>query len=483
VIPALLVAAALRVADAGASPEAVAYRVEIGRDPRLRIEILVPPAASTCPRTLVMPRAIPMGYGEQAYDRFVEGLRAFGKAGEALAVKREEGPRFILCAKGQSLARVAYEVDLARMEEAVLSASDASKWRDGYVSLLGYSVFGFVEGLEGTPAHLDARAPDDWPIVSTLAPSVQAPRGHASASAADYYVLADSQIIAGPRAQWRTLRNAPTPVFLSLYSEAEGEIDVDLLGQIGGEAFDAVVAYFGSAPFAHYTMQQEYLRPRSEAHRYGMSMEHLESATFYLAADQALRPTADEAARARIRYNFAHHIAHAWIPKRCAGPGYFPFQWELAPLLDSIWFAEGFGQYAAADALAARFPPAEAAAYRDVIVRRRFRESLAEAPAFLLRMPLVELSYVASTRYAEDFRTGRTVFARGGLMAAEMDQEIRKATANRKSLRDGLRALVAWSAHEQRPFAIADLPDHMMRATGVDVRKIYERWLAPVTPP
>jgi predicted metalloprotease with PDZ domain len=473
--------AALLAAAAATSPEAVRYRVEIGSDPRLRVEIR-PSAGAACPLTLVMPRAIPMGYGEQPYDRFVASLRAFDQAGRPLTVKREEGPRWTLCASGESLDRVSYEVDLARQEEELLSASDSSKWRESYVSLLGYSVLAFVEGQESKPAQLEVRAPAGWPVFSTLAPSVPARSGETKASARDFYALADSQVIAGPRAEWRTLRTAPTPVFLALYSEAEGEVDGDRLGQLALEAFDAVVAYFGGAPFSHYTLQQEYLRPRSDAHRYGLSMEHLESATFSLAADQALRKTADDAARSRILYNFAHHIAHAWLPKRCAGPGYFPFQWELAPLLDSIWFSEGFGQYAALDALSARLPSAEGAAYRDRLVERRFRQSLAEAPDFLKRMPLVELSYVASTRYGEDFRTGRTVFARGGLMAAEMDREIRRATGGRHGLRDGLRALVAWSAREGQPFAIADLPDHLQRATGVDLRKIYDRWLAPLPP-
>jgi predicted metalloprotease with PDZ domain len=477
----VVVAAAVLSAAAVTPSGLVTYRVGVGRDPRLRVEVRIPPAAAACPRTLVMPRAIPMGYGEQPYDRFVTGLAAFGTDGGALEVRREEGPRWTLCSKGQSLHRLVYEVDLARLEDAVLSASDASKWRDGYVSLLGYSVFAFVEGLESTPIGLEVRAPQDWPVFSTLAPSVPAPRGQTSASAPDFYALADSQVVAGPRAQWRTLRTSPTPLYLALYSEAEPEVALDLLGRLAVEAFEAVVAYFGSAPFSRYTVQQEYLRPRSDAHRYGLSMEHLESATFYLAADQALAATADELARSRLVYNFAHHIAHAWIPKRCSGPGYFPFPWELAPLLDSIWFSEGFAQYAALDALALRLAPAEAAAYRDRMVERRFRQSLAEAPPFLLRMPLVELSYVASTRYGEDFRTGRTVFARGGLMASEMDQEIRRATAGRQSLRDGLRALVAWSARERRSFAIADLPDHLRKATGVDVRKIYDRWLAAVT--
>jgi len=475
VLAALLSAAVL-------APETVRYRVEVGRDPRLRVEIQIPPASSECPRTLVMPRAIPMGYGEQPYDRFVTELRAFGNDGGALAVKREDGPRFKLCSPGQTLQRLDYVIDLARMEEALLSASDASKWRDGYVSVLGYSVFGYVEGLEFMPILLEVQAPEDWPVFSTLAPRVPASTARVSAAAADFYALADSQVIAGPRAEWRTLRSSPW-VFLAFYSEAEGRVDVDLLGRLALEAFDAVAGYFGSTPFSHYTVQLEYLIPRSDAHRYGLSMEHLESATFYQPADQAPRAATDENARLRILYNFAHHIAHAWIPKRCAGPGYFPFQWELAPLLDSIWFSEGFGQYAAIDALASRLPPAAASAYRERLVERRFRQALAEAPAFLLRMPLVELSYVASTRYGEDFRTGRTVFARGGLMAAEMDLEMRRATGSKAGLRDGLSALVAWSARERKPFAIADLPDHLRKATGVDVRKIYERWLAPLASP
>ena len=48
---------------------------------------LVPPGILTVemrvgnallPQTLAMPRAIPMGYGEQPYDSFVDGIEAFG---------------------------------------------------------------------------------------------------------------------------------------------------------------------------------------------------------------------------------------------------------------------------------------------------------------------------------------------------------------------------------------------------------------------
>jgi predicted metalloprotease with PDZ domain len=179
-----------------------------------------------------------------------------------------------------------------------------------------------------------------------------------------------------------------------------------------------------------------------------------------------------------VLYNFAHHMAHAWVPKRAAGEGYFPFQWELAPVLDSIWFAEGFGQYAAIVAVAAG--EADPAAFRAGMLARRFQANLDTAPPFLRRLDLVALSRLASTRYSEDFRTGRLVFARGGLMAAAMDERIQSETRGARSLRDALRALVAWSARERRGFRVDELPALVRDATGVDVRAVMEAWLRPL---
>ncbi len=59
--------------------------------------------------------------------------------------------------------------------------------------------------------------------------------------------------------------------------------------------------YFGSAPFDHYTALVELLKPISPDHRYGFSMEHLESSHYFLAADagrHAALPGAAAAARA-----------------------------------------------------------------------------------------------------------------------------------------------------------------------------------------
>ncbi|HUU35007.1 MAG TPA: hypothetical protein VMW48_13165, partial [Vicinamibacterales bacterium] len=359
------------------------------------------------------------------------------------------------------------------------AASDQSRVRDGYLGALGYSVFAFVDGFESRPVRLLVEGPPGWPVVSTLAPRWPVATTPVDATAADYYALADGQIVMGPRAEVRRLATAPVPLYLVSY--AEGTVDLDRVGRLASTAFARVVAYFGTVPFTHYTIHQELLTPISPAHEYGMSMEHLGSSTYYLAASAGLTAQSSASDDARVLYNYAHHIAHAWVPKRAYGHGYFPFQWELAPVLDSIWFAEGFGQYAAIQAVAAG--TADPAAFRADMLERRFRANVGSAPAFLKMLPLVELSRVASTRYAEDFRTGRLVFSRGGLMAAAIDDRIQAATGGTKSLRDALRYLVAWTAREQRAFAIDELPGLITAATGVDTRAVVDEWLAPLTAP
>jgi predicted metalloprotease with PDZ domain len=438
---------------------------------RLRVEIELPPLPA--PRVLVIPRAIPMGYAQESYDRFVSSVEAFGSDGKKLAVERVDGPRWLIRGPGE-IRRVAYEVDLARMEKETPAADAASKAREGYVGLLGYSVFGFLEGLENRRCRLEVRAPGDWPVFSTLAPSDPPPAGTVSADASDFYALADSQIAMGPRVAVRR-EKARVPFFIVTYDE--GRLDVESTARLAGEALDAMIEYFGGAPFPRYTVLFESLRPIDADHSYGFSMEHLESSTYFLDIARALGPDATPREVSRALYNFAHHIAHAWIPKRSYGTGYFPFTWELAPVIDTIWLSEGFAQYAAADAVADKRPDGEA--YRKALLDFRFRQTLAEAPGFLRRMSTIELSRIASTQYTRDFRTGSNSFARGGLMAAEMDEAIRKRTGGRRRFRDALRHLVAWSAKERRAFRIDELPRILRAGAGVDVRAILEKWLRP----
>jgi predicted metalloprotease with PDZ domain len=254
-------------------------------------------------------------------------------------------------------------------------------------------------------------------------------------------------------------------------SYVEGESDLSLESALARTALDRVQAYFGDAPIRQYTVQLELLKPLP-GHGYGFSQEHVDSGTFSLSLARATTAKTDADERDQTLVNYAHHMAHSWIPKRAYGAGYSPHTWEAPPVIDTIWFNEGFGRYAAVQALADGMPPADGAAFRARTLAR-LEAILDEAPPFIRRMPLAELSRSASFLYSADFRFGRNTYARGALMAAGMDEKIRSASGGTKSLKDGLRALL----EAPQPFRPEDLPVIFRGATGVDVREILERWM------
>ena len=274
-------------------------------------------------------------------------------------------------------------------------------------------------------------------------------------------------------------------LFTEGYSASSGgsltRADISLEASLARDALDKVTTYFGSAPFSHYTAVIEYLKPLPPPHEYNFSMEHLDSGTFFLDIDHIITASSPASQKESNRFNYAHHIAHSWIPKRCYGAGYIPFNWEMTPVIDTIWFNEGFGRYAAIAALADALPKEEAAKYRTARLDR-LRSIVASAPDFLQRMSLDELSREGSFLYGDDFRVGMNLFSRGALMAAEMDDRIRAQTSNQESLRDALRYLMAWTAKNRRAFRTDELPEIFRQATGVDTTSILKSWMQPTRP-
>ncbi len=448
---------------------------------------------ASAPLTLIIPRSVPGGYAQRPYDPFVANVKAFSESAphassnDDLPVDRDElGPRWVIGSRnstGVTISKIEYDVDVAKMERDIFSAADTSKIRDGYVGLLGYSIFAFIEGRENLPIQLEIQAPEKWPVFSTLAPQVPVARASLSAQAADYYALADSQITLGPKIQ--VLRNVVTdsrdsvPLFVSLYAERDADISVEAM--LARDALNKVVAYFGFAPFSHYSVVIEYLKPLPPPHVYNFSMEHLDSGTFFMDVDHAITASSPASEKEGNRFNYAHHIAHSWIPKRCYGAGYIPFNWEMTPVIDTIWFNEGFGRYVAIAALADALPKDEAVRYRAARLDR-LRGIVAAAPDFLQHMSLDELSREGSFIYSDDFRVGMNLFSRGALMAAEMDDRIRAQTSGQKSLRDALRYLMAWTAQNRRAFRTDELPEIFRQATGVDTTSILKSWMQPPRP-
>lgn len=471
------IAVILPLADQSQQPIAYSLRYSVPGGSRVHVSLTLREPIPT-PRTFVMPRNYPGGYNLVLYDSFVENIRAYSVDDKPLSTQKEgEGPRWEIGQRGDAaVRRIEYEVDVGRMEQDLPSAIDASKVRPGYLGILGYSVFGYVDGLQDRKISLRVDAPPDWPVTTTLAPSLPAPVATVTAQANNYYTLADSQILMGPDLQLRLVKGK-IPLFIAAYTE--GEDDLDLESQLARQALDNVEAYFGNAPFQQYTIQLELLRPLRR-HDYSFSQEHLDSGTFSLAVSRAITSRSTAAERRATLFNYAHHIAHCWIPKRAYGIGYLPFTWEMPPVIDTIWFNEGFARYAAIEALAEAMPSAQGSAFRREHLER-LGKIVAEAPPFIREMPLLVLSREASFTYTLDFRVGMNTFSRGALMAAEMDERIRKQTGGKKSLRDALRYLLEWTRTNQRPFQTEELSNLLSEGSGVDVHDIVERWMKPRT--
>jgi predicted metalloprotease with PDZ domain len=452
----------------------VIYHLRYDADAPGRLVVTITPQRAPGPIELVTPRAIPMGYGFVNYDEFVEGVRAWSPTGELLPVRRADGPRWRVGRAGAPVERVRYAVDVTRLEEDVLAASDASKSRDGYLGLLGYSVLSYIDGQETLPVRIDLRGPVGWPAFCTLDPKAEPWPGVQSVNAPDFYAAADAQILMGPAIQVRQLAGT-RPLFLVGYAEGPADLKAD--GALIEEAFRSVVDWFGGAPFPHYSAVVEYLRPITERHQYNFSMEHLESSTYFMDRRRALNPKSSAEDKERNRFNYAHHIVHSWLPKRLYGEGYYPFRWELPPIIDTIWFSEGFARWIAIDALATAATPEERGTYHAQQLGR-LEQMLSDLPALFRTTSLVSLSRIGSTQYSNDFRTGVALFTRGAMLADEVDGRIREGSRGAKSLRDSIRAMLVWAARERRGFTLGELPQLIGQPVGVDVGSVFQKWLA-----
>ncbi|MCB0373069.1 MAG: hypothetical protein KDD31_08680 [Muricauda sp.] len=408
---------------------------------------------------LIVPRSAPGTYSLTNYMAFVEQVVGTSTKGTMAKGTIGDGSFFTFEAEGELLSQVSYRVDLEKMETQLLDGGASSKSRTNYVGLLGYSVFGFVEGLEGNPIELTLKTAPSWPIFSTLAPTMDRPKGSASFQVGNFGALADGQYTLGEDSQIYQVPNAPIPLFVAIYSETE--VNLEEIGRRGLLALNGLKDFYGYVPMPHYTIYEEFINPKSDRHDYGFSMEHLNSMTY---TGDLSRAVTSYDPKAHIG-GIVHHMGHSWIPLRSYGTGYRPFAWQVAPLIETIWLNEGFTWYIS---------------YAYVLERPSilnfYRRNMDEAPNFIKEKSLKELSLLGSSQYAADFRIGKNLFSRGALLAHDLDMEIQKETNGQKSIKDALLGLLQWTETNQRAFEYEEIEPIMSKATGVDLHGIWAQW-------
>ena len=408
---------------------------------------------------LVIPRSGPGTYDLTNYLAFVDNVQGYLLSQELVAGQVGEGSYFVFEKGEELITEITYEVDINKMETELLGAFATSKLRSNYLGILGYSVFGFVEGLENKAIDLEINTDESWPIFSTLQPDINRKYGNETYRVENFSLLADAQYLLGNGVEICKIEDSPIPLFVGVYSETE--IDIQEMGRRGLVALNGLSDYFGYIPMPHYTMCYEFLKPFSDRHDYGFSMEHLNSMTVSFDTSRAIK---NYNPKARIG-STVHHMGHSWIPLRSYGTGYRPFEWQTAPSIETIWLNEGFIWYVA---------------YFYVLDKKsiinRFQKTVADAPEYIQEKSLKELSLLGSTQYSLDFRIGRNLFSRGALLAHDLDKEIIKQSKGRVSIKEALLGLLKWTEVNQRAFRYDEIEPIMSKSTGVDLSNVWNQW-------
>jgi predicted metalloprotease with PDZ domain len=427
---------------------------------------LQPASPLTAPISFVMPRSIPGAYDIATYDQFIDTIYVTTVKGtQAMMKDRTGAPRWYYSDTGISVNQIEYELNLERLERKT-SPSDASIIRPGFVGILNYSVFGWIDGLELQHVKCHVQTLPKWPIFSSSAPSVTMEKGDLEFDAENYYTLADGQVFIGPRFRIKEFKGIGQ-LFIASYCQT-GDEYLDDYGWQGVTSMSILQQYFGELPFKQYSIFLSKVLPLEPRNSPSLGMEHLQSSTFFGDTSGFRKTPMTNDDRIRTMPTFLHHMAHAFIPLRCYGDAYRPHVLEIPPIINDIWFNEGFMWFLPFDTL--KFER----------MKTGFYNSVYNTSPYIKKLSLTQLSQSASTMYGTDFRLGRAVYSRGALMAIEMNDYLKEKTRGQKSMKDVLRYLYEWSKQNKRPFTMDEFPLLVSKACNIDLSGIYQKWQRPV---
>ncbi|MEP7321253.1 MAG: hypothetical protein ABI761_05015 [Saprospiraceae bacterium] len=420
----------------------------------------------TAPICFIMPRSVPGTYSVTLYDHFIENLYAIDEMGKKHKMVKDENdaPRWYYSDTGTMIKSITYEVQVDNMEKK-LPPADASAIRSDFAGILNYSVFGWIEGTENEHVQCTVETFTGWPIFTTTHPDAR-PKGHTTFKTANYYSLADAQIFMGPGFKVKEFKGI-VPLYIVSYSQNDEQF-LDDYGKQGIASLGILNNYFGEIPFTHYSILLRNVIPLLPGHYGAFGMEHLQSSTFFGDTSGLRKGPMSEDDVIRTMPTFLHHMGHAFIPLRSYGDTYLPHVLEIPPVINTIWFNEGFMWFLPYDTL------------RLDRMKKNFNKSVYSTSPLIKKMSLFQLSQTASTMYALDFRLGRAVYSRGALMALEMNEYIKKKSFGKKSMKEVFQYFYLWAKKNNRAFTIEEFPVLLNKACNIDLKPIYTKWQLPV---
>lgn len=430
----------------------IQYRLRLP-DPRTHLVAVEMEVADVHgPASLVMPSWTPGSYLMREFPRNVVQFEAADGAWKPVPWAKADKNTWRVDppADGTLRARWIVNADELTVRTSHVDATHAS--------IIGSSVFLYVDGRQGEPAEVEVHAPQGWRVTTSL----QA-LSETRFRAADFDELVDSPLEIGTHqlVQWTV-----EGVTHQYAVWGRGNADPRRLARDTTRIVLAEREIFGVLPYPAFTF---ILHLTSGG---GGGLEHRNS-TSLLADRWSFRGGAYE--------NFlglaAHELFHAWNGKRIRPAALGPFDYTRENYTRDLWVVEGITTY-----------------YTDLLLRRaglippqRYLEKLADMISRLQTLPgrmvqpLADASFDAWIKfYRPDANTPNATisyYQKGALVALLLDLRIRAATENARSLDDLMRLL--WERHgvPDTGFAEGAVEAAASEVAGTDLRGFFDHAL------
>lgn len=406
----------------------------------------------TGPVRLVMPSWTPGSYLMREFPRNVVSFAAVDGGGRPLPFHKADKNSWVVDAPagGELLVRYLVHADELSVRTSHLDATHA------FIS--GTSAFMYVEGRQHEPVTVEVTPPKGWKVTTSLAehePNVFL--------AADYDELADSPLEIGTHPVF-DFEVDGVPHRFAIWGR--GNYDPARLIADTTRIVRAEKALFGELPYRAYTIILHLLPGGSGG------LEHRDG-TVLVADRWAFRGPGYESFLALV----AHELFHAWNGKRIRPAVLGPFDYVRETYTRELWVVEGITTY-----------------YTDVVLRRaglishqRYLDRQAEQATRLLGIPgrlvqpLEDASFDTWIKfYRPDSNSPNATISyyhKGALVALLLDLEIRRATANERSLDDVMRALWAEYGRPDVGFPEGRVEALASEIAGVELKPLFDRWL------
>lgn len=407
-----------------------------------------------------IPVWMPGYYRIRNFSRNIQELEAWDANSRQLRFTKLDHHTWRVFNEGESTVQLKYKV----FANDLYHINIAGHIDETHAFFNGAAVFLYVVGEKNKPVKLTILKPENWKIATGLERST---RPH-TFLADGYDQLIDCPTEIGDFAHFDIpVKGKPHHlVFYGLENMEAASIKriIKRIKKDIAKIVETCCNIFGDLPYEEYT----FIYHLTERERRS-GVEHANSTAIsfnrkdFLAGrkyDQFISVT-------------AHEFFHLWNIKRIRPEGWGPFDYSKIPLSKSHWFTEGVTSYYTSLILVRSGVWSKEEFYRDMAAKISEFE---QKPGKRM-MSLEECSWNIALRPDNARDTIISCYVKGAIVGFLLDCEIRRRTANQKSLDDVLRYLNQHYAKKDRAYKNQELLQVINEVSGSDFSGFFRRYI------